>query len=81
MLTEGNNTISSREELDLEEIIGSLPPLPPGTSDELEEMIEAAIEEAFFGDCGNYADLASSSRGYPEPRSPLGTLLAQQTWH
>jgi hypothetical protein len=52
--------------LDLEEIIGSLPPLPPGASDDLDELIEAAIEETLFGEGGKYADLVISIKSQSE---------------
>ncbi|CAN5593823.1 hypothetical protein BH23CHL4_BH23CHL4_10180 [soil metagenome] len=54
--TAGNTVILERDELDLEDIIGSLPPLPPGTSDDLDELIDEAINEALFGENGKYRD-------------------------
>jgi len=35
-------------ELTLEDVIGSLPPLPEGTSDDLDELIHQAVEKAMI---------------------------------
>jgi AbrB family looped-hinge helix DNA binding protein len=52
--TEGGRVILEREGLTLDDVIGSLPPLPLGASDDLDEEIEAAIDETLFGENGKY---------------------------
>ena len=57
MDTEKDGLPLKHNELDLEDVIGSLPPLPPGASDDLDELIEEAIAETLFGENGKYENL------------------------